>query len=77
MNENQLKVRQHEARDKDKELEMLKGLKTVGETTVPDPRMTCRNVDVHYGESQAIFNVSLDIGRNEVKIGRASCRERG
>jgi phosphate transport system ATP-binding protein len=39
---------------------------TVGEITVDNPRMTCRNVDVWYGDKQAIKNVSLDIGRNEV-----------
>ncbi len=75
MNENKVKVRQHVARDKDKELEMLKGLKTVGDATVPTPRMICRSVDVYYGEDQAIFNVSLDIGRNEVvsMIGPSGC----
>nr|XP_061809748.1 phosphate import ATP-binding protein PstB-like [Nerophis lumbriciformis] len=37
--------------------------------------MTCRNVDVHYGEKQAIFNVSVDIGRHEVlaMIGPSGC----
>jgi phosphate transport system ATP-binding protein len=28
--------------------------------------MTCRDVDVFYADKQAIFNVSLDIGKNEV-----------
>jgi phosphate transport system ATP-binding protein len=37
--------------------------------------MTCRNVDVWYGDKQAIKNVSLDIGRNEViaMIGPSGC----
>ncbi|MBX2867553.1 MAG: phosphate ABC transporter ATP-binding protein PstB [Acidiferrobacterales bacterium] len=37
--------------------------------------MTCRNVDVHYGDKQAIFDVSVDIGRNEVlaMIGPSGC----
>ncbi|WP_373501331.1 phosphate ABC transporter ATP-binding protein PstB [Desulfococcus sp.] len=37
--------------------------------------MICRSVDVYYGEDQAIFNVSLDIGRNEVvsMIGPSGC----
>ncbi|MEW8258511.1 MAG: phosphate ABC transporter ATP-binding protein, partial [Candidatus Thiodiazotropha taylori] len=39
---------------------------TVGEVYVDDPRMTCRNVDVYYGEKQAIFDVSLDVGKNQV-----------
>ncbi len=48
---------------------------TVGETTVPNPRITCRNVDVFYGEKHAIRNVSLDIARNEViaMIGPSGC----
>jgi phosphate transport system ATP-binding protein len=48
---------------------------TVGEITVDNPRMTCRNVDVWYGDKQAIKNVSLDIGRNEViaMIGPSGC----
>ena len=48
---------------------------TVGEITVDKPRMTCRNVDVWYGDKQAIKDVSLDIGRNEViaMIGPSGC----
>jgi phosphate transport system ATP-binding protein len=48
---------------------------TVGKITVENPRMTCRNVNVWYGDKQAIKNVSLDIGRNEViaMIGPSGC----
>jgi phosphate transport system ATP-binding protein len=48
---------------------------TVGEIYVDDPRMTCRNVNVFYGEKQAIFEVSLDIGKNQViaMIGPSGC----
>jgi phosphate transport system ATP-binding protein len=48
---------------------------TVGKITVDNPRMTCRNVNVWYGDKQAIKNVSLDIGRNEViaMIGPSGC----
>lgn len=48
---------------------------TVGEALIDNPRMTCRNVDVFYGDEQAIFDVSLDIGRNEViaMIGPSGC----
>jgi len=48
---------------------------TVGEWSVPDPRIRCRQVNVYYGEKQAIRNVSLDIGRNEViaLIGPSGC----
>jgi len=48
---------------------------TVGKITVDNPRMTCRDVNVWYGEKHAIKNVSLDIGRNEVlaMIGPSGC----
>ena len=47
----------------------------VGEAFVEDARMTCRNVDVYYGDKQAIQDVSLDIGRNQViaMIGPSGC----
>jgi phosphate transport system ATP-binding protein len=37
--------------------------------------MTCRNVDVFYGDKHAIIDVSIDIGRNEViaMIGPSGC----
>lgn len=49
--------------------------KTVGDITVENPRMTCHGVNVYYGDKQAIKNVSLDIGRNEVvaMIGPSGC----
>jgi phosphate transport system ATP-binding protein len=49
--------------------------KTVGSPFVENPRMTCRHVDVFYGGKQAIFDVSLDIGKNEViaMIGPSGC----
>ena len=48
---------------------------TVGEIAIDNPRMTCRDVNVWYGEKHAIKNVSLDIGRNEVlaMIGPSGC----
>jgi len=48
---------------------------TVGEITVENPRMICRNVNVFYGDKQAIRDVSIDIGRNEViaMIGPSGC----
>lgn len=51
------------------------GSETVGEISVDDPRVTCRNVDVFYGDKQAIFDVSLDIGKNQVisMIGPSGC----
>jgi phosphate transport system ATP-binding protein len=49
--------------------------KTVGDITHSDPRMSCRNVNVWYGEKHAIKDVSLDIGKNEViaMIGPSGC----
>ena len=49
--------------------------KTVGDPFSDNPRMTCRDVDVYYSDKQAIFNVSLDIGKNEViaLIGPSGC----
>ena len=48
---------------------------TVGDVTVENPRMTCGNVNVYYGEKQAIKDVSLDIANNEViaMIGPSGC----
>jgi phosphate transport system ATP-binding protein len=48
---------------------------TVGKITIDNPRMTCRDVNVWYGEKHAIKDVSLDIGRNEVlsMIGPSGC----
>lgn len=48
---------------------------TVGDISVDNPRMQTRDVNVYYGDNQAIRNVSLDIGRNEVisLIGPSGC----
>jgi phosphate transport system ATP-binding protein len=48
---------------------------TVGDIFVDDPRMTCRDVNVFYGEKQAINGVTLDIGKREVisMIGPSGC----
>ena len=57
------------------DLKPLKQAQTVGDPFSETPRMTCRDVDVYYGDKQAIFNVSLDIGKNEViaLIGPSGC----
>lgn len=48
---------------------------TVGDSATANARIHCHSVDVHYGEKQAIHNVSLDIGHNEViaLIGPSGC----
>ncbi len=49
--------------------------KTVGDVTHNDARVSCRNVNVYYGDKHAIKDVSLDIGKNEViaMIGPSGC----
>jgi phosphate transport system ATP-binding protein len=48
---------------------------TIGDITTADPRMVCRGVNVWYGAKQAIKDVSLDIGKNQVvaMIGPSGC----
>ena len=48
---------------------------TVGEYSHEQPRITCRKVHVFYGEKEAIHNVNLDIGQNQVIafIGPSGC----
>ncbi len=48
---------------------------TIGKPLCDDPKMSMRNVNVFYGESQAIYDVSLDIGKNQViaLIGPSGC----
>mmetsp|Transcript_10137 Transcript_10137/g.32831 ORF Transcript_10137/g.32831 Transcript_10137/m.32831 type:complete len:262 (+) Transcript_10137:130-915(+) len=50
-------------------------MKTVGTPFSDNAKMTMRNVDVFYGDKQAIHDVSLDIGKNEVvaMIGPSGC----
>jgi phosphate transport system ATP-binding protein len=49
--------------------------KTVGNIVVDDPIFSCRDVDVFYGEKQAIKKLSIDIGKNQVlaMIGPSGC----
>ncbi len=46
-----------------------------GEAFVADPKMVLRNVNVFYGDKQAIFDASLDIGKNQIiaMIGPSGC----
>ncbi len=48
---------------------------TVGSPFVDKPKFGTRNVDVFYGDKQAIFNVSLDIGERQIiaMIGPSGC----
>lgn len=49
--------------------------RTVGKPFSESPRMICRNVNVYYGDKQAVQDVSIDIGQNEVlaMIGPSGC----
>ncbi len=49
--------------------------KTIGSPFVDNAKMSMRDVDVFYGDKQAIHGVSLDIGKNEVValIGPSGC----
>jgi phosphate transport system ATP-binding protein len=48
---------------------------TIGHIAARDPVMTVRNCDVYYGETHALKDVSLDIGRSDViaLIGPSGC----
>ena len=48
---------------------------TIGNVFVDHPRMTARNVNVYYGDKQAIDNVTLDIAEKQVIafIGPSGC----
>lgn len=49
--------------------------KTVGLPLCDDAKIAVRNVSVFYGEKQAVYNVDLDVGANEViaMIGPSGC----
>ncbi|RUM94106.1 MAG: phosphate ABC transporter ATP-binding protein [Thiothrix sp.] len=48
---------------------------TIGEPLAENPKITTRNLDVFYADKQAIFDVSIDLGKNEVLalIGPSGC----
>ena len=64
--ESTLDIRDHED---------VSGYETIGKPFVDDPKMSARNVNVYYGEKQAIHDISLDIGAHEViaMIGPSGC----
>jgi len=55
--------------------EDLDRYRTVGNVRVENPRFRCTDVNVYYGEKRAIYDVSIDFGRNEVvaMIGPSGC----
>jgi phosphate transport system ATP-binding protein len=48
---------------------------TIGENLLDDAKISTRDVNVSYGDKQAIYDASLDIGRNQViaLIGPSGC----
>ena len=56
-------------------LEVSNDQATVGAAFCDDAKMTMRNVNVFYGDKQAIHDVSIDIAKNEViaMIGPSGC----
>ncbi len=48
---------------------------TIGKPLIDNPKMSSRNCDVFYADKQAIFDVNLDIGNNEIiaMIGPSGC----
>lgn len=60
---------------KEKSKNLATERKTVGIPFVENPRMTCRNVEVFYGEKQAINSLNIDVANNEVlaMIGPSGC----
>ena len=56
-------------------MQLIENHKTTGVPFSSKAKLSARNVDVFYGDKQAIFDVSLDIGANEViaLIGPSGC----
>ena len=61
--------------DVEKDLLSMEGYSTIGNNLVEDAKMSVRNVNVFYGDKQAIFDVHMDIKKNEViaMIGPSGC----
>ena len=61
--------------DVEKDLLSMESYSTIGNNLVEDAKMSVRNVNVFYGDKQAIFDVHMDIKKNEViaMIGPSGC----
>lgn len=53
----------------------IEDIETIGIPFTDNPKITARHVNVYYGDKQAIYDVSLDVGNNEVlaMIGPSGC----
>lgn len=70
-----MKSREERIQSKARVLVDREDRRTAGDPFVKNPRMSCRNVNVYYGDKQAIRDVSIDISENEVlaMIGPSGC----
>ena len=61
--------------DVKEDLLSMESYSTIGNNLVEDAKMSVRNVNVFYGDKQAIFDVHMDIKKNEViaMIGPSGC----
>ena len=61
--------------DVEADLLSMESYSTIGNNLVEDAKMSVRNVNVFYGDKQAIFDVHMDIKKNEViaMIGPSGC----
>ncbi len=68
-------MNEKETEQKGRSLVEREDRRTAGDPFVEDPRMSCRNVNVYYGDKHAIKDVSIDIAENEVlaMIGPSGC----
>lgn len=53
----------------------FKDIQTIGNTKAADPKMVMTDVTVHYADKQAIYDVNIELGKNEVVafIGPSGC----
>ena len=68
-------VMENELEMPDTPQELKDSYQTVGKNLLDNPKLSARNMNVFYGDKQAIFDASLDIGSNEVValIGPSGC----
>jgi len=81
MNENNVNSKLTEGKVEDlrecdvRESAKVREYETIGEPFTDNAKICARDVNVYYGDKQAIIDVSLDIGRNEITamIGPSGC----
>ncbi|GAA0852438.1 phosphate ABC transporter ATP-binding protein PstB [Aliiglaciecola litoralis] len=75
LNTCELKSKSIDMKNKNDIEQDISSVQTVGKPFSNKAKMSMRNVDVFYADKQAIFDVSLDIGKNEVvaMIGPSGC----